>query len=98
MWSQHGANELAPALRPRGLVDRLRNEISNDPEFFQRVVKEQMLSRPCVIRLLMTPDTDFVDKETQLEKEKLTVIHQALSDTDKSEIRAKVSSNKCINR
>lgn len=81
----HGADPVE-SLRLNKYINQLKQDLQDDPSFLQKKIHHHIIDNPHRVTLIMTPDADYVQKESKEEKEKLEKIQSSLSDEQKKEI------------
>ncbi|MFP6808591.1 MAG: insulinase family protein [Pseudomonadales bacterium] len=67
------------------VIEKLRSEIS-DPNFIKDLAKELLLANKHRVRLVMYPDSELSQRETQAEITKLEQIKSAMSEDEKNDL------------
>ena len=67
------------------VLEKLRNEIRN-PDYIKQMVRDTLLNNPHRVRLTMMPDTQLAARREQQEAERLAMLNQQFSDSDRKHI------------
>ncbi|KYQ93929.1 peptidase M16 family protein [Tieghemostelium lacteum] len=79
----HGGNPVEPLFLNKN-IERLRKEISSGP-FFQKLIRK-ILDNPHRLLLTMESDPEYQTKESELERQNLDKIKQALTENQRKDI------------
>ncbi|KAL1502220.1 hypothetical protein ABEB36_007394 [Hypothenemus hampei] len=84
VWNH--TTDIIQVLEINSLIDRLRNELKNNPNYLQEVVRKYFKENTHKLVLTMSPDQDYDSKLTQMENKLIKKKTKDLSTKDKQQI------------
>lgn len=82
---QHGGDPTS-GLKIHSLFDAVRKHVSDDPNYFGKLIEKYYLRNPHYIRVVMVPDKDLGKKEEEEERSRLDKIRSNLTPQQEQQI------------